>query len=361
MYDFEDKGGRRVAVRPEITAGLMRAFAEHQPAVPWKAWTAGPNFRYEAPQAARYRQHFQVDAEIVGTDDPDADVEVIALLDGFHRALGLTQRRLVVNSLGDDAGRAAYLAALTAYLQTNAADLTEQSRETLALNPLRVLDSRRPEDQPVVAAAPQVLEYLTPDAEARLRSGAGGAEGPRDRLRDRAPAGARSRLLQPHAVRVPVPRARLGAERHRRRRSLQRPGGGPRRPARDGRRRLRRGDRADPVGLRCRGRLRGPDGAGPGLRRRHDGWAGGAGPRRRAAGGRRRRRPVVRPAEHEEPDEGRRPFWCGGGGDRRTGRARRGRRDAARPLRADEQQAERRQAAVPRTGLVDAVRAWLPS
>ena len=118
MYDFEDKGGRRVAVRPEITAGLMRAFAEHHPAVPWKAWTAGPNFRYEAPQAARYRQHFQVDAEIVGTDDPDADVEVIALLDGFHRALGLTQRRLVVNSLGDDASRAAYLAALTAYLQT---------------------------------------------------------------------------------------------------------------------------------------------------------------------------------------------------------------------------------------------------
>ena len=132
-----------------------------------------PNFRYEAPQAARYRQHFQVDAEIVGTDDPDADVEVIALLDGFHRALGLTQRRLVVNSLGDDASRAAYLAALTAYLQTNAADLTEQSRETLALNPLRVLDSRRPEDQPVVAATPQVLGYLTPDRGA-LRSGAGG-------------------------------------------------------------------------------------------------------------------------------------------------------------------------------------------
>ena len=168
MYDFEDKGGRRVAVRPEITAGLMRAFAEHHPAVPWKAWTAGPNFRYEAPQAARYRQHFQVDAEIVGTDDPDADVEVIALLDGFHRALGLTQRRLVVNSLGDDASRAAYLAALTTYLQRNADDLSEQSRETLALNPLRVLDSRRPEDQPVVAAAPQVLEYLTPDAEARF-------------------------------------------------------------------------------------------------------------------------------------------------------------------------------------------------
>ena len=168
MYDFEDKGGRRVALRPEITAGLMRAFAEHRPPVPWKAWTVGPNFRYEAPQAARYRQHFQVDAEIVGTDDSDADVEVMALLDGFLRALGLTECSLVVNSLGDDATRAAYLAALTGFLTGHRADLSEQSRETLALNPLRVLDSRRPEDQPVVEAAPQVLEFLTPEAETRL-------------------------------------------------------------------------------------------------------------------------------------------------------------------------------------------------
>ena len=168
MYDFEDKGGRRVAVRPEFTAGIMRAFAEHRPPTPWKAWTAGPAFRYEAPQAGRYRQHFQLDAEIVGTDDPDSDVEIIALLDGFHRALGLTRRSLTLNSLGDDATRAAYLAALTAYLTDHRADLSEQSRETLAINPLRVLDSRRPDDQPVVAAAPQVLEFLTADAEARF-------------------------------------------------------------------------------------------------------------------------------------------------------------------------------------------------
>jgi len=168
MYDFEDKGGRRMAVRPEITAGLMRAFGEHRPPVPWKAWTVGPNFRYEAPQAARYRQHFQVDAEIVGTDDPDADVEVIALLDGFHRALGLSQRSLVVNSLGDDETRAAYLGALTTFLDQHRADLSEQGRETLGLNPLRVLDSKRPQDQPVVAAAPQVLDFLTPDAAARF-------------------------------------------------------------------------------------------------------------------------------------------------------------------------------------------------
>ncbi len=174
MYDFEDKGGRRVALRPEITAGLMRAFVEHRPTVPWKVWTVGPNYRYEQPQAGRYRQHFQFDAEIVGTDDPDADVEVIALLDGFHRALGLHDRTLLVNSLGDATGRPAYLAALRTHLEAHAADLSAESRETLAVNPLRVLDSKRPVDQDVIGAAPQTLDYLT-DASAthfdRVRSG----------------------------------------------------------------------------------------------------------------------------------------------------------------------------------------------
>jgi histidyl-tRNA synthetase len=164
MYDFEDKGGRRVAVRPEITAGLMRAFVEHRPPVPWKAWTVGPNFRYEQPQASRYRQHFQLDAEIVGTDDPDADVEVIALLDGFHRALGLTRRTLLINSLGDAESRPAYLDALRAHFTTRAADLSAQSRETLAVNPLRVLDSKRTEDRDIIASAPLVLDYLSPDS-----------------------------------------------------------------------------------------------------------------------------------------------------------------------------------------------------
>jgi histidyl-tRNA synthetase len=136
--------------------------------MPWKAWTIGPNFRYEAPQAGRYRQHFQLDAEIVGTDDPDADVEVIALLDGFHRALGLRRRGLLINTLGDDASRPQYLAALTEYLTDHTADLSEQSRQTLAVNPLRVLDSKRPEDAEVIAAAPQTLQYLTPAADAHF-------------------------------------------------------------------------------------------------------------------------------------------------------------------------------------------------
>jgi histidyl-tRNA synthetase len=174
MYDFVDKGERHMAVRPEITASLMRAFAEHRPTVPWKVWTVGPNFRYEQPQSGRYRQHFQVDAEIVGTDDPDADVEVIALLDGFHRALGLTQRTLQLNSLGDDACRPVHRAALVAHFEGNADALSEQSRATLTLNPLRVLDSKRAEDQPVIDAAPRMVDFLSPEAERsfeRVRNG----------------------------------------------------------------------------------------------------------------------------------------------------------------------------------------------
>jgi histidyl-tRNA synthetase len=177
MYDFEDKGGRRVAVRPEITAGLMRAFVEHRPPTPWKVWTVGPNFRYEQPQASRYRQHFQLDAEIVGTDDPDADVEVIALLDGVHRALGLADRTLLLNSLGDAAGRPAYLDALRAHLTEHAAELSAESRETLAVNPLRVLDSKRPDDREVIAAAPIVLDYLTPESAAHFERVQAGLRG----------------------------------------------------------------------------------------------------------------------------------------------------------------------------------------
>jgi histidyl-tRNA synthetase len=168
MYDFDDKGGRRVAVRPEITAGLIRAYVEHRPATPWKAWTVGANFRYEQPQAARYRQHHQLDAEIVGTADPDADVEIIALLDGFHRALGLERRTLVLNSLGDSDSRPAYAEALRAYLTAHAGELSAQSRETLALNPLRVLDSKRPQDAEIIAAAPVTIEYLSPAAAAHF-------------------------------------------------------------------------------------------------------------------------------------------------------------------------------------------------
>ncbi|HEY1737178.1 MAG TPA: ATP phosphoribosyltransferase regulatory subunit, partial [Acidimicrobiia bacterium] len=98
MYDFLDKGGRRLALRPEGTAGVVRAYVEHRPASPWKAWYVAPNFRYERPQAGRYRQHWQLGAEAIGTDDPRVDVEMIDLLAGLYRTLGIADARLLVNS-----------------------------------------------------------------------------------------------------------------------------------------------------------------------------------------------------------------------------------------------------------------------
>jgi histidyl-tRNA synthetase len=176
MFDFETKGGDRVALRPELTASIMRAFVEHRPPTPWKVWHAGPNFRYERPQRGRYRQFDQVDVEIVGTDDPEADVEVIALGWRFYEALGLREVTLEVNSLGDPGDRARYVEALRGFFEANLADLSEQSRETLGRNPLRVLDSKRPEDAPIVAAAPVMTDFLSADSAAafeRVQAGLG--------------------------------------------------------------------------------------------------------------------------------------------------------------------------------------------
>ena len=94
MYDFEDKGGRRVALRPEQTASVCRAFVEHRPTTPWKVWYAGPNFRYEKPQQGRYRQFDQVGIEVLGVDDPMLDAEVIAIASLFFQRLGLQQFEL---------------------------------------------------------------------------------------------------------------------------------------------------------------------------------------------------------------------------------------------------------------------------
>jgi histidyl-tRNA synthetase len=160
MYDFEDRGGRHIALRPEGTASIVRAYVEHRPTPPFKAWYVAPNFRNEAPQAGRYRQHHQVGAEAIGSDDPQLDVEVIALLAGFYADLGLRRVGLQLTSLGDQVCRPAYLETLRRYLEGEAAALTEQSRQTLAVNPLRVLDSKRREDAAVIDAAPKLLDHL---------------------------------------------------------------------------------------------------------------------------------------------------------------------------------------------------------
>ncbi|HMK12667.1 MAG TPA: histidine--tRNA ligase, partial [Acidimicrobiales bacterium] len=164
MYDFEDKGGRHIALRPEGTASVVRAYIEHRPPTPWKTWYVGPNFRYERPQAGRYRQHHQLGAEAIGTDDPDVDVEIIALLERVYRAVGLRQYTLRLNSIGDAASRPGYLDALRTHFSAHAASLSEQSKATLQVNPLRVLDSKREQDAPVVASAPKTIDHLSSEA-----------------------------------------------------------------------------------------------------------------------------------------------------------------------------------------------------
>jgi histidyl-tRNA synthetase len=168
MYDFEDKGGRRVALRPEQTASVCRAYAQHRPVPPWKVWYAGPNFRYEKPQHGRYRQFDQVGVELLGPCDPDADAEVIALAWAFYRRLGLTRIALSVNTLGDEGDLQRYTAVLHAYLAERIDELSEESRATLARNPLRVLDSKRPADAAVVAAAPRIVDHVGDGARAHF-------------------------------------------------------------------------------------------------------------------------------------------------------------------------------------------------
>jgi len=164
MYDFEDKGGRRVALRPEQTASVCRAFVEHRPTTPWKVWYSGPNFRYEKPQQGRYRQFDQVGIEVLGVDDPLLDAEVIALAATFYSRLGLKDVQLAVNSLGDDGDREKYSTALHKYFSANLAQLSEESQITLTKNPLRVLDSKRREDQALINAAPKIRDFLSADA-----------------------------------------------------------------------------------------------------------------------------------------------------------------------------------------------------
>jgi histidyl-tRNA synthetase len=162
MYDFYDKGGRHIALRPEGTASVVRAWVQHRPPVPWKVWYVGPSFRYEHAQAGRYRQHHQLGIEALGSEDPFVDVEVIALLAGYFAALGLQQVTLKLNSLGDETCRPAYRAELEAFLAAAAAkgELCEEHMDRYRDNPLRILDCKRPDCVSATAAAPQQVDRL---------------------------------------------------------------------------------------------------------------------------------------------------------------------------------------------------------
>lgn len=160
MYEFRDKGNRHLALRPEGTASVVRAYVQHRPAVPFKAWYATPAFRYEQPQAGRYRQHHQLGVEALGSDDPDLDVEVIALAQGLYRAVGLTQLELRINSMGDRDCLPAYRAALADYLAAHCDELCPEHRATATANPLRVLDCKQPECRSVTEGAPTTIDFL---------------------------------------------------------------------------------------------------------------------------------------------------------------------------------------------------------
>ncbi|HEV2761044.1 MAG TPA: histidine--tRNA ligase, partial [Acidimicrobiales bacterium] len=172
MYDFEDKGGRRVALRPEGTASVVRAYVQHRPTPPFKAWYAAPNFRYERPQAGRFRQHHQLGVEALGTDDADLDVEVVALAWSVCAGLGLTRVTLLLNSLGDDVCRPPYLELLRSFL--GEASLCDEHAAGYAKNPLRVLDCKRDACRTATEGAPRLVDHLCEPCSAhfaRVRAG----------------------------------------------------------------------------------------------------------------------------------------------------------------------------------------------
>jgi histidyl-tRNA synthetase len=167
MYSFEDRGGDSLTLRPEFTAGICRAYLSEgwQQLAPLKLATHGPAFRYERPQKGRYRQFHQLDAEIIGSGEPAADVEIIAMGAQLLAELGIGERvDLKLNTLGDPATRDSWRGALVDYFQSHRNDLSAESRARLEKNPLRILDSKEHQDWPIVDASPAVDDYLTPEA-----------------------------------------------------------------------------------------------------------------------------------------------------------------------------------------------------
>ncbi len=169
MYSFTDRGGDSVTLRPENTAGICRALVTNglTQSLPQKVFYAGPMFRYERPQKGRYRQFHQIGAELIGAAEPLADAEIIALGWDILGRLGLAADVVLeLNTLGDTASRSAYREALVAYFSANEGRLSPDSRERLARNPLRILDSKDEGDRALVAEAPVIAPFLTTAAQA---------------------------------------------------------------------------------------------------------------------------------------------------------------------------------------------------
>jgi histidyl-tRNA synthetase len=166
MFTFEDKAGRSLTLRPEATAGICRAYIEHgmhKLPQPVKVWYAGPFFRHEAPQAGRFRQFTQIDAEALGSDDPSLDAELILLFDEILERVGVGPRRLRLSSLGTRETRADYLEELKGFLRAREGELSEEVRARIDQNPLRAFDADHPGTQAVMKEAPLLIDRIAGD------------------------------------------------------------------------------------------------------------------------------------------------------------------------------------------------------
>jgi len=169
MYTFEDRGGRSITLRPEGTAGVMRAVIEHnldRGQLPVKLFYTGPFFRAERPQAGRYRQFYQVGIEAIGFNDPEIDVEVIAVADSAFKALGLKEYKLNITSLGDSSSRAAHRTELVKYIST--LKLDDETIARAKLNPLRLFDDKRDDIKQMMAGAPLLLDFLNNESKSHF-------------------------------------------------------------------------------------------------------------------------------------------------------------------------------------------------
>lgn len=172
MYTFEDKGKRSMTLRPEGTAPVMRSILEnrlYEKGMPLKLFYIGPIFRYDRPQAGRYRQHHQFGIEAVGCEKPEQDAEVIEFLSEIYQTLGLQNLQVHINSIGDLSCRRQFNDALKNFLSNHLNDLSEDSKVRFQKNPLRILDSKDPRDQQILQKAPSILDYLNEESKAHFQ------------------------------------------------------------------------------------------------------------------------------------------------------------------------------------------------
>ena len=205
MYTFEDRGGRSLTLRPEATAPIVRAYLEHgmhREPQPVKLYTVGPMYRYAAPQRGRYREHWQLSVEAIGTDDPAIDAELIALYADILRRLDITEYELQLNSIGDRECRPAYLERLEGWLDEHEADLDDDARHKRATSPLRVFDTKSDAVAGLLATAPQIGDSLCDACRAHFEEVRGYLDAFGVAYTPRADARPWTRLLHADDVRV---------------------------------------------------------------------------------------------------------------------------------------------------------------